>query len=271
MDFPYLSGAGLYRSELSEYRNLKQSPLRNVTEYEIELFCDDYRYGIVDGVQVPYRRGTVLIAKPGNRRCSRFHFSCYYLHVTVRDPELRAALDALPVSLTVSDEDAYIDLFRRISAQFPEPDDCAPLEMTGLLMLLIARLTRENSEKPSGGQALLQVRQDVIGAARTVMSERYAEELSLHKLAAEVHLNPTYFHRIFTAACGMTPLAYLTGVRISHAKFLLRNTDRSVTEIAGQCGFSSYNYFCTVFRKATGHTPSAFRNRANQVYDRNGQ
>ena len=35
MDFPYLSGAGLYRSELSEYRNLKQSPLRNVTEYEI--------------------------------------------------------------------------------------------------------------------------------------------------------------------------------------------------------------------------------------------
>ena len=84
MDFPYLSGAGLYRSELSEYRNLKQSPLRNVTEYEIELFCDDYRYGIVDGVQVPYRRGTVLIAKPGNRRCSRFHFSCYYLHVTVR-------------------------------------------------------------------------------------------------------------------------------------------------------------------------------------------
>ena len=117
----------------------------------------------------------------------------------------------------------------------------------------------------------MQVRQDVIGAARTVMSEPYAEELSLHTLAAEMHLNPTYFHRIFTAACGMTPLAYLTGVRISHAKFLLRNTDRSVTEIAGQCGFSSYNYFCTVFRKATGHTPSAFRNRANQVYDRNGQ
>ncbi len=267
MDFPYLSGAGLYRSELSEYRGLKQSPLRTVTEYELELFCDDYRYGMVDGVRVPYRRGTVLIAKPGNRRCSRLHFSCYYLHVTVTDPDLRAALDALPVYLTVSDEDAYIDLFRRISAQFPEAGDGAPLEMTGLLMLLIARLTQESLAKQVGEGTLPQVRQDVIAAARTVMNERYAEELSLHTLAAEVHLNPTYFHRIFTAACGMTPLAYLTEVRISHAKFLLRNTDRSVTEIAGQCGFSSYNYFCTVFRKATGYAPSVFRNRANSVYE----
>ncbi len=269
MEFPYLSGAGLYRSELSEYRNQKQSPMRTVTEYEIELFCDDYRYGIVDGVRVPYRRGTVLIAKPGNRRCSRFHFACYYLHLTVTDPELRAALDALPVSLTVTDEDAYIALFRRISALFPEADDRAPLEMTGLLLLLLARLTKENDllAAREGERALPQVRQDVIGAARTVINERYAEDLSLRALAGEVHLNPTYFHRIFRAACGMTPLAYLTEVRVSHAKFLLRNTDRSVTEIAGQCGFSSYNYFCTVFRKATGLSPGAFRTRANRAYD----
>ncbi|HBF14863.1 MAG TPA: hypothetical protein DDW30_04120 [Clostridiales bacterium] len=265
MEFPYLSGAGLYRSEISEYRNLKQSPMRTVTEYEIELFCDDYRYGIVDDVRVPYRRGTVLIAKPGSRRCSRFHFSCYYLHLTVTDPELRAALDALPVCLTVTDEDAYIALFRRISALFPEADDRAPLEMTGLLLLLLARLTGEKDLR--GERALPQVRQDVIATARTVINERYAEDLSLHTLAEEVHLNPTYFHRVFRAACGMTPLAYLTEVRISHAKFLLRNTDRSVTEIAGQCGFSSYNYFCTVFRKATGLSPSTFRNRANRVYD----
>lgn len=267
MEFPYLSGAGLYRSEISEYRNLKQSPMRTVNEYEIELFCDDYRYGIVDNERVPYRRGTVLIAKPGSRRCSRFHFSCYYLHATVTDPELRAALDALPVFLTVKDEDAYIDLFRRISALFPETDDRAPLEMTGLLLLLIARLTRDHMAGQAGTRALPQVRQDVIATARTVMGERYAEDLSLRTLADEVHLNPTYFHRLFTAACGMTPLAYLTEVRISRAKFLLRNTDRSVTEIAGQCGFSSYNYFCTVFRKATGLSPCAFRNRANRAYE----
>ena len=266
MEFPYLSGAGLYRSEISEYRNLRQSPLRSVTEYEIELFCDDYRYGIVNDVRVPYRRGTVLVAKPGNRRCSRFPFSCYYLHVTVTDPDLRAALDALPAFLTVSDEGAYVDLFRRISALFPEADDRVPLEMTGLLMLLIARLTRENTVR-QGERLLPQVRQDVIATARTVINERYAQDLSLRTLAEEVHLNPNYFHRIFTAACGMTPLAYLTEVRISHAKFLLRNTDRSVTEIAGQCGFSSYNYFCTVFRKAVGLSPSAFRDRANRIYD----
>lgn len=267
MEFPYLSGAGLYRSEISEYRNLKQSPMRTVTEYEIELFCEDYQYGIVDGGRVPYRRGTVLIAKPGNRRCSRFHFSCYYLHITVKDPDLRGALDVLPAYLTVSDEEAYVDLFRRISACFPEPDDCVPLEMTGILLQLISRLTKDHRATQAWENALPQVRQDVIGTARTLINERFGEDLSLRTLAQAVHLNPNYFHRIFKAACGMTPLEYLSEVRISHAKFWLRNTDRTVTEIAERCGFSSYNYFCSVFRRAVGLSPGAFRKRENRGYE----
>ena len=267
MNFPYLSGAGLYRSEISEYKKQKMSPPRTVREYEIELFCSDYRYGIVDGVQVPYRKGTILIAKPGNVRCSRFHFSCHYLHVTVRDPSIRQALDALPVSVTVADEEPYIDLFRRIAARFPDTDDCAPLEMTGLLMLLIANLQKECRMTGIHGRKLPRVQRNAIATARAMINENYRQELSLRALADGVHLNPNYFHRLFTTACGVTPLQYLTEVRISHAKYELLNTDRSVTEIAELCGFSTYNYFCTVFRKRCGMSPRDFRKKANNYYD----
>lgn len=267
MNFPYLSGAGLYRSEISEYKKLKMSPPRTVKEYEIELFCENYQYGIVDGVQVPYHKGTVLIAKPGNVRCSRFHFACYYLHVTVTDPSMKQALDELPVSLSVSDEETYIGLFRRIAALFPETDDQAPFEMTGLLMLLIARLQETHRMNRVSVRELPQVRRDAVATARVTINERYMQDLSLHTLAESVHLNPNYFHKLFTSVCGVTPLQYLTDVRISHAKYYLRNTDHSITEIAELCGFGSYTYFCTVFRKLSGMSPSIFRQSANSVYD----
>lgn len=269
MNFPYLSGAGLYRSEISEYKKLKMSPPRTVKEYEIEMFCENYQYGMVDGVQVPYRKGTVLIAKPGNVRCSRFHFSCYYLHVAVPDVSMRQALDELPVFMNLpdADEETYIGLFRRIAALFPECGDQAPFEITGLLMLLISHLQKLHRMTGTKERSLPQVRQDVIATARVMMNEHYMQELSLCTLAESVHLNPNYFHKLFTSACGVTPLQYLTDVRISHAKYYLRNTDHSITEIAELCGFSSYSYFCTVFRKQCGITPSAFRNRANRDYE----
>lgn len=269
MNFPYLSGAGLYRSEVSEFKKLKMTPPRTVREYEIELFCEQYQYGIVDGVQVPYRKGTVLIAKPGNVRCSRLRFSCYYLHVTVPDESMRRALDGLPISLHVSeaDEETLIGLFRRIAALFPESGDRAPFETTGLLMLLIAQLQRLHRMTDTAERSVPQLGREVAATARVMINEHYMQALTLGTLAESVHLNPNYFHKLFTSACGVTPLQYLTDVRISHARYYLRNTDRSITEIAELCGFNSYSYFCTVFRKRCGLSPSAFRSRANQNYD----
>ena len=134
-------------------------------------------------------------------------------------------------------------------------------------MLLIANLQRESRMTSMHGRKLPWVQRNAIAIARAMINENYRQELSLRVLADGVHLNPNYFHRLFTAACGITPLQYLTEVRISHAKYELLNTDRSVTEIAELCGFSTYNYFCAVFRKRCGMSPRDFRKKANNYYD----
>ena len=70
---------------------------------------------------------------------------------------------------------------------------------------------------------------------------------------------PTYFHKLFTAAFGVTPANHVLGYRISAAKAALVEGALPLVEIAAQCGFSSQTYFCYRFRLVTGQTPAQYR------------
>jgi AraC-like DNA-binding protein len=59
----------------------------------------------------------------------------------------------------------------------------------------------------------------------------------------------------------MSPNDYWQRIRVEAARDMLRKTDLSVTEIAIRCGYSTSQYFSTVFRKYTGTTPTQFRRR----------
>lgn len=93
------------------------------------------------------------------------------------------------------------------------------------------------------------------------MRDHLAEHFSIEELAGRQHLSCAYFIRLFTAQTGQTPLAYLTQLRLNHAIFLLLNTPVNVEEVAAACGFSCGNYFCKVFKKASGLSPAEYRRR----------
>ena len=93
------------------------------------------------------------------------------------------------------------------------------------------------------------------------MKEHFDRRFSIEELAARLGLSAAYFTRLFTRQTGQTPLACLNGIRLSHAVFLLLNTTLSIDEVALSCGFSCGNYFCKVFRKASGFSPAEYRKR----------
>lgn len=80
-------------------------------------------------------------------------------------------------------------------------------------------------------------------------------------LAAAAHCSRARMFHLFKDTTGMTPNDYLQRLRVERAKSALATTPQSVTDIALGCGFSSSQYFSTVFRKYTGSTPSEFRLR----------
>ena len=87
-------------------------------------------------------------------------------------------------------------------------------------------------------------------------------DLSLNEVAAQVNLSPSHFSTVFSQETGQTFKAYLTEVRIRHAKELLRSTTLRSLEISYQIGYSDPHYFSYVFRKQTGLSPREFRQQA---------
>jgi len=73
-----------------------------------------------------------------------------------------------------------------------------------------------------------------------------------------VRLSPYHFSRAFKQSFGVPPHRYHTSRRIEHAKLLLEERTRSVTDIGLTLGFSETSAFSAAFRKATGLTPTSY-------------
>ena len=125
----------------------------------------------------------------------------------------------------------------------------------GRFMQLAVFLSRCCSEKPNEDSlALLR-----LGNAIVHIETHYAENITLEDLAKKANLSKRQFQRIFQECIGCSPINHLMRIRIQQACELLRHSDRTITEIAFDCGFQDSNYFSRQFRKINGQTPSQYR------------
>src|SRR5215813_733454 len=79
--------------------------------------------------------------------------------------------------------------------------------------------------------------EEAVERAVAVMRSRYPERLSVADLAAEAFFSPFYFSRIFRRELGVSPVQYLTAVRLFEAKRLLQGTSLNVADIACRVGY----------------------------------
>jgi AraC-like DNA-binding protein len=91
------------------------------------------------------------------------------------------------------------------------------------------------------------------------MDRAYAEPLDVRAVAAVAHVSEGHFIRSFRAVFGETPHRYLQRRRVERSMFLLRETERSVTDICFDVGFMSLGTFSRTFREIIGETPSSYR------------
>jgi AraC-like DNA-binding protein len=98
--------------------------------------------------------------------------------------------------------------------------------------------------------------------ARDAMDRDFAKPLDTPALAAIAYVSEAHFIRTFRATFGETPHRYLQRRRVERAMFLLRETERSVTEICLDVGFTSLGTFSRTFREIVGSSPTAYRDAA---------
>lgn len=117
------------------------------------------------------------------------------------------------------------------------------------------KLGEDTGAEPPEGRA-------VIRRALDYLEARYADPLtSLDLLAEHLGLTPGYVSRLFKAETGRNYTDELAALRVEKAKALLLSTNLKLFEVGAAVGWTNPQYFATAFRKATGLSPSEFRER----------
>ena len=92
------------------------------------------------------------------------------------------------------------------------------------------------------------------------LSAHFTERINAAMIAEHLGIGKTRLYELAQSLYGCGIAEHIRTLRVEKAKMLLRDRkDLALAEVAAQCGYEDYNYFITVFRRETGHTPGAFR------------
>lgn len=126
--------------------------------------------------------------------------------------------------------------------------------LMALLVLLYRRRQRNRSAPPRE-----LVVEPALREAQQLMEEHFAEPVRLADLADRAHLSVRQFTARFKRAFGVTPLQYLTRLRVAAAQELLCRSDQGVAAIAREVGYENLSHFYRTFVQHTGMPPGRYR------------
>jgi AraC-like DNA-binding protein len=173
-------------------------------------------------------------------------------------------LDGLsqPIAEDLSDAPVVSAAFRAMLAEVAAPEEGA-MALTSALMkaclVVLLRRHLQSSRRTGTPPALFSDAR--IGRAIAAILDQPSADHSVTSLAREAGMSRSAFARDFRATLGVTPMEFVTRVRLNLARRLLVSTVRSIEAIAAEVGFNSRSHFSRVFRDRYGTDPSTFRRR----------
>lgn len=164
---------------------------------------------------------------------------------------LASALRHLPSRRVFAAPDGLLGRFEELFERLADQSDPELLRADlaaclGKIVLLLAAAARQDRPSPSSP----------MNGLLAHIEAHLHEPLSVDQLALRLRLSPSWFKARFKQEVGMPPAEYLARLRVVRAQDLLRTGGQNITNIAHDLGFSSSQYFATVFRRFTGQSPS---------------
>jgi AraC-like DNA-binding protein len=128
----------------------------------------------------------------------------------------------------------------------------------GLVLEMLIGLLAPGSKDP-GGDPGVPTASRIRRKLRRLAETPFHRAPSVREYLSRGDLSYDHQARVFRAACGMTPMAYVNSLRIARAQAMLTDTDHPVKQVALHLGFRDSRYFARLFRKITGLSPTAYR------------
>lgn len=160
------------------------------------------------------------------------------------------------IRLTPDERSLFLRLFDQLSAEYRNGKECF-ISVAEILRLFV------NTAKHSSGYD--QIKKDTFSEKTNsvidFIKNNFSSIADLDEIADACYINKSYMCRLFKKEVGMTVFEYLSNVKIQKACELMSNTDKTLTDIAISCGFSSMSYFSASFKSLMKCTPSQFRKK----------
>lgn len=137
------------------------------------------------------------------------------------------------------------------------------MELLDFYVVCAGRRRSASSKQEAGelqGKGTERIHQ-IIDEIAQYLQQHCSESIRLDDLSARFYISRSRMTSMFKQITGFTVIEYLSFVRVQKAERLLRETNLSITEIAGEMGFGNVTYFERVFRTATGHSPLQYRKK----------
>lgn len=234
--------------------------------YEIFYINDGSRNFFINDIEYRLNRGSVLLVKPFEMH---FSFSCenpaherYVINfkrehlesfLTDREfKEIDILFEKRILKLGIDMQKYIATLLDIMDADNKENSDFVKKAVVSELIHLCHLLQKEPADKND----FLEL--SPIFEAVKYINENFRQDLSLSDLSSLTHLAPAYFCRQFKKITGATFLQYLNNIRVNKAHLVLTTTDKSISTIAEECGFSSVAHMTRIFNKNYGMPPSKF-------------
>jgi AraC family transcriptional regulator len=141
----------------------------------------------------------------------------------------------------------------RLYDELAAPDEMSGMVVESLATEILVFASRREKEP--------RVRSRWVEKAQRMIEAEFAEPLSLARIARTVGVHPVHLSRQFRAAHGCTVGDYIRQVRVAFVRRQLTATDTPIAHIALTAGFSDQSQLTRTFRRLTGRTPAAFRQR----------
>ncbi len=152
-------------------------------------------------------------------------------------------------------KDAFLYVKKFMSERDPIAGGPSPmaLALEETIAHTIARGLAGTSRVTAGASANMTVQR-----VSEYVEQNYARRITLEELAEVARLSPSRFGHVFKKETGLSPIGYITEVRIGKAKLMLDDRSMSVTEIAHACGFYDASHFSSTFARLVGMTASQY-------------
>lgn len=257
---------GLYQASVLKERFSSVMEERSLQHYELDYIIDGTAHLVIDDISYTFEKNSVCFRKPG-QYCSEMldsPYSCYafYFNIIKRDTgelinfsdQYTCFLNNIPTYIPPEQTEGFYSNMVNLSSCRISPKEISKIDEEILILQLIKKLFLIDKKNSKPSQMHPAIRKAISYIDLNITSPITTEELAKH-----VNLSPTYFHNIFKEYMGITPLEYITTLRLNFAKKHLLETNESIADIAYMHGFSSLSYFSYIFKKNTGVSPVQFR------------